>query len=127
VTTDEIRALREMEKAATPDWKQALHIDEPRALVSAANPMVSLLGLDRDDMAIFDRAEDCAVAVALRNSAPALLDAAERCARYEAALHEEKTVAIGLAHTLIMSLGEQVAELIKQGVETRSPFRGRAR
>lgn len=68
ISDEKLAELERLEREATPNWQQATHIDEPRALVSADRPMVSLLGLDRDGMAIFEDAEDCAVAVAARNA-----------------------------------------------------------
>lgn len=84
-------------RKATPAWTQALHIDEPRALVSADDMNRSLLGLDRDGMAIFDRAEDARFAAEARDGWPR--DAARvaaLCARVTA-LEEALTEALDLA------------------------------
>jgi hypothetical protein len=71
--------------AATPEWRQGHHVGEPLALCAAATPDESLLGLDKDDMAIFWRAEDAAAAVNCRNRLPAYIaDAAEMERRIEA-------------------------------------------
>jgi hypothetical protein len=59
-----------LDAAATPDWTQAHHIDEPRAVVSLDDMNLSLLALDRDGMAIFDRVEDARFAVAARTGWP---------------------------------------------------------
>lgn len=59
---DAIEALIPAAATARP-WMQAHHIDEPRAIVASARPMHSLLGLDRDGMAIFDSEADAALVV----------------------------------------------------------------
>ncbi len=73
-------ALERCERA-TPDWIDGSHVEEPRALASRANPHDSLLMLDRDGMAIFARAEDCAFAVAARADLPSALRAIKRLSR----------------------------------------------
>lgn len=74
--------LRALDREATPDWIQAVHVEEPRAIVSIHTTRESLLAVDADGMAIFDRPADAAVACAARNALVPLLDAldaAERC------------------------------------------------
>lgn len=58
--------------ATARPWMQARHIDEPRAIVAQSRPMHSLLGLDRDGMAIVDREADAAFIVAAVNAHDAL-------------------------------------------------------
>lgn len=66
----EAGACAPLDAAASPAWVQAHHIDEPRAIVSADDMTRSLLALDRDGMAIFDRVEDARFAVAARDGWP---------------------------------------------------------
>ena len=73
LTEAEIAEIEGHANAATPAWTLALHIDEPRAIVSADDMSVSLLALDRDGMAIFDRVEDARFAVEAREIVPRLL------------------------------------------------------
>jgi len=78
MSPEEIARLRALCKAATPGpWLQPLE-DERGAIVSAAEPEVSLLGLDRDRMAIFVNEADADLVVAARTAMPALLDEVER-------------------------------------------------
>jgi len=70
--------------ASAGPWMQAHHIDEPRAIVPRSRPNHSLLAVDRDGMAIFDRAEDAAFTVAAREDIPALVAEVRRL-RAEAA------------------------------------------
>lgn len=77
---------------ASPEWIQAAHIGEPRAIVSAPRRMENLLGLDSDGMAIFQRAEDAHFAAAARTDVPTaaatMLDLAARLERTTRALLE---------------------------------------
>lgn len=57
-------------EAATRDWRQGHHVGEPKAICAASDLTSSLLGLDRDGMAIFARAEDAAAAVHAVNRLP---------------------------------------------------------
>jgi hypothetical protein len=71
-----IARLRHIESKATPgEWIQGHHVGEPRAITTKAAPDTSLLAVDGDGMAIFDRAENAALAVAARNALPTLLAA----------------------------------------------------
>jgi hypothetical protein len=66
------RELAAVVAEATPgSWLQPLE-DEQRAIVSSRDPDASLLGLDRDGMAIFYREEDATFVVVARSSAPTL-------------------------------------------------------
>lgn len=53
----------------------ATHDEVPRAIVSMDDPDMSLLAIDRDGMAVFDKTNDAEGVVALVNAAPALLAA----------------------------------------------------
>lgn len=61
--------------AASPQWRQAHHVGEPKGIYAAAKPRDSLLGLDRDGMAIFSRVEDARAAVNAVNGLPHYIDA----------------------------------------------------
>lgn len=78
----DLENLARLNAAATPDWRQAKHVGEPRAIVSDGAMDVSLIGLDRDGMAVFGREDDAAIAVAARNALPALLAIAEAALAY---------------------------------------------
>lgn len=65
-------AKERAEKATQGPWLQGHHVGEPKALVAAASPTESLLGLDRDDMAIVAEAHDAAFIAAARTDVPAL-------------------------------------------------------
>lgn len=79
LTLARLEELEALEKTATPaGWMDGSHVGAPEAIVTEANPMMSLLGLDRDEMAIFMRKEDAAISVMARNALPQLL-AAARC------------------------------------------------
>ena len=72
----DVAAIEALLSAATPlPWMQAHHIEEPRAIVTEARRMLSLLGNDNDGMPIVFRAEDAALIVAAVNALPALLAA----------------------------------------------------
>lgn len=69
-----IEALKAVLAEATPGpWQDGSHVQEPRAIVAADEPDTSLLGLDRDDMAIFMKKADAACCVTLHNAAPDLI------------------------------------------------------
>lgn len=53
--------------AASSDWHQGHHVGEPRAICAASDMGMSLLGLDKDGMAIFMSEKDAAAAVTGRN------------------------------------------------------------
>ena len=55
-----------LDAEATPHWAQ--HDEYDRALVTVENPTMSLLALDRDDTALFDRAIDCETAAHYRTA-----------------------------------------------------------
>jgi hypothetical protein len=77
-----------MEKAATPGkWFLSEHDGAIRSDVPdpATAPIGSIIITRHVSDNDFDGPDE-QLTLALRNSAPALLDAAERCARYEAAL-----------------------------------------
>jgi len=87
MTELDLDALELLHQQATPGpWLQATHVDEPRAICAARSMRSSLLGLDRDGMAILDDEADAALIVALRNAAPALLEKARRLDELESAL-----------------------------------------
>lgn len=69
LTETEERQFEDITNAATPQWIQPLD-DEPRAIVSALRPRASLLALDVDGMAIFDRSADATFAVRAREYVP---------------------------------------------------------
>lgn len=78
--------------AATPQWRQAHHVGEPKGIYAAATPRDSLLGLDRDGMAIFGREEDAHAAVSAVNALPnyiEALDEIERLVRERLKQHRE--------------------------------------
>ncbi len=82
----DVAAIEALLSAATPlPWMQAHHIEEPRAIVTEARRMLSLLGNDNDGMAIVFRAEDAALIVAAVNALPALLAALRTLAAQHAA------------------------------------------
>lgn len=63
---EKAQELARAASAASPGpWLQPLE-DEQRAIVSAERPTLSLLGLDRDGMAIFDREADAKFVVVAR-------------------------------------------------------------
>ncbi len=65
--------LERVARAATPGpWLQPLE-DEPRAIVAARSPEVSLLALDIDGMAVVDEEADATLIVAMRNSFESLI------------------------------------------------------
>jgi len=83
----DLHALRRIESAMTPaPWQQALHIREPCALTTEADPHRSLLAVDRDGMGILDRKEDAAGIVALRNHAAAVFEELVELRRFVAGL-----------------------------------------
>lgn len=54
VTTADLDLIDKLDKEATPGpWLTGDHVGEPRALCTAGDTETSLLGLDRDGMAIF--------------------------------------------------------------------------
>lgn len=60
----DLGAIEAIDKARTPDdWMQGHHVGEPKAICPASAPRTSLLGLDVDGMAIFDREADAAFVV----------------------------------------------------------------
>ncbi len=76
--TDDIIAraqavLDAADKMTPGPWLTGDHVDEPRAIVAAENPNLSLLGLDVDGMAIVSSKRDAAGIIALRNDAPPIL------------------------------------------------------
>ncbi len=82
----DVAAIEALLSAATPlPWMQAHHIEEPRAIVTEARRMLSLLGNDNDGMPIVFRAEDAALIVAAVNALPALLAALRTLAAQHAA------------------------------------------
>ncbi len=84
LTIEQIEALEELEKAATPgEWRKPF---EDGALAHERDK--SLLAIDKDGMAIVNRPEDAALIAALRNAAPALLQAARDNADLEQELEE---------------------------------------
>ena len=54
-------------------WLTAEHVGEPRAIVAAEKPDLTLLGLDVDGMAIVSSRRDATGIVTLRNDAPAVI------------------------------------------------------
>lgn len=74
LTDSELDEIGRVEQAATKGpWCQAIHVNEPRALVSSMKMGTSLLSIDLDGMAIVDRAEDAQFIVVARNILPRLL------------------------------------------------------
>lgn len=73
---DHLRAL--LAKSTTLPWLQATHVGEPRAIVSARNPGMSLFGLDKDGMAIVYEEDDADLIAAAVNALTDLLDDVER-------------------------------------------------
>lgn len=79
LTDARIAEIKARNAARTPGpWQQATHVGEPRALVAAAAPRRSLLGLDRDGMAIVDRAADAAFIAHAPEDIDALVAEVER-------------------------------------------------
>jgi hypothetical protein len=71
--------VEKAEKLATrAPWRQGHHVDEPCAIVAESDPRDSLLGLDRDGMAIFFNEHDAMLAVRGRNLLAKLIEAAAR-------------------------------------------------
>lgn len=79
-TKEEARGLSE--SATARPWMQATHIEEPRAIVACARRNHSLLGIDRDGMAVFDRADDAAFVVRAVNVHDDLLAVAKAARDY---------------------------------------------
>lgn len=104
-------------KATAGPWLQAVHVDEPRALVSITNMQRSLLALDSDDMAIVGTEADAAFIAHARADIPDLLAwgraAEERAAHAEAemqrlrALLERGATYLETANALIEDLDEE--------------------
>lgn len=113
-TTERHEAAVAREKAATAgEWLTGDHVGEPRALCAAATPLDSLLGLDRDGMAIVDRKEDAAFIVGARN------DMADMLAKIEAL-----TAAVVDANARAMECAaehhDEIARMRKQRGEAES-------
>ncbi len=74
----DLKRLALVNEHATPDWMSGFHAGAPEALCSRSKPNESLLGLDRDGMAVFHDVRNCTAAIEARNSLPALLALIER-------------------------------------------------
>lgn len=72
-------------RAATPVWKQQVDCD--LCAVSTGGAW-NLLGLDKDGMAVFDRAEDATFACSARQNMPRLLAEVRRQKKEIAALKQ---------------------------------------
>lgn len=81
MTLDEIKKDKAICEAATPEWRQAHHVREPKGITSARDMGMSLLALDRDGMAIFDREADACAAVNAVNRLPVYIAEAEESQR----------------------------------------------
>ena len=74
LTADELVVIRDRAAAATEGpWLQGEHVGEPRALCAASRPLVSLLGLDVDGMAIVESAADATFIAHAREDVPRLI------------------------------------------------------
>lgn len=77
--TDPVEEARALLADATPGpWCNGDHVGEPRAICPMVSRMDSLLGLDRDGMAIVVRAADAALIAAAPRLLAALADEVER-------------------------------------------------
>ena len=83
LTKGEVGRLRMLQQRATQGtWKlEKDGSDYARALSTVENPRDSLLGLDKDGMAVVWSPHDAALIVEVVNSLSKLLDAAERSVR----------------------------------------------
>lgn len=87
----DLDAAEAVELARTPgDWMQGHHVEQPRCIVAASDPNMSLLGLDNDAMAIFFEEKDAAFTVMASKTMGPIC----------AALREQDTVVATLADAL---------------------------
>lgn len=103
----ELRALRA--NATSGPWVKPF---DDGAICSADAPNESLLALDKDGMAIFDKPADAALVVALRNNVDALIDLADAAQRLveRSASIDEKHPAYGFL-VMAIPLAKALAKL----------------
>ncbi len=106
ITPAELAEWRGLLEAATKGpWAKPFDDGALEGPTCSPGVRMSLLGLDRDGMAIFDRVEDCALVVALVNAAPRLLAAAERVGKAQANANQRAASAESRVAALEAELG----------------------